>query len=92
MFLKDNRHKNDVRHKKTWFSGVIAAVAGASLMVSSACGIFSTTYKVGKGTVTTTYKVTKGVVKTTIGALTDCILPSKHQFLSVKHSEWWLRD
>ena len=92
MFSKDNRHRRDVPRGKTWLSVVIAAVVGVSLLLLSACGIFSTTYKVGKGTVTTTYKVTKGVVKTTIGALTDCILPSKHQFLSVKHSEWWLRD
>ena len=68
MFSKDNRHRNDVPRRKTWFTGLIAVVAGVFLLVSSACGIFSTTYKVGKGTVTTTYKVTKGVVKTTIGA------------------------
>ena len=68
MFSKDNRHRRDVPRGKTWVSVVIAAVVGVSLLLLSACGIFSTTYKVGKGTVTTTYKVTKGVVKTTIGA------------------------
>ena len=68
MYSKKNRHKKEVRSSKTWLTGLIAVVTGAGLLVSSACGIFSTTYKVGKGTVTTTYKVTKGVVKTTIGA------------------------
>jgi peptidoglycan lytic transglycosylase len=68
IFLKNNRHEQDARSKKTRFTGLIAIVASVYLLVSSACGIFSTTYKVGKGTVTTTYKVTKAVVKTSIGA------------------------
>jgi rare lipoprotein A len=68
MFSNDNRNEKDADSKKTRLTGLIATIVGVSLLVSSACGVFSTTYKVGKGTVTTTYKVTKAVVKTTIGA------------------------
>lgn len=68
LLLKDDRHEKDVQNNQAWFTGLIAVVTGTTLLVSSGCGIFSTTYKVGKGTVTTTYKVTKGIVKTTVGA------------------------
>ena len=68
IFASDNRNEKDTQSKKTRFTGLIAIIAGVSLLVLSACGVFSTTYKVGKGTVTTTYKVTEAVVKTTIGA------------------------
>ena len=54
-------------HPDGW-TGLIALLTGFMLMVSSGCGILSTTYKVGKGTVTTTYEVSKGVVKATVGA------------------------
>ena len=53
---------------KGWPGGLILIGILTCLMVSSGCGVFSTTYKVGKGTVSTTYKITKVAVKTTIGA------------------------
>ena len=68
MRSNDNRNEKDAQSKKTRLRGLISTALVVSLLVSPACGVFSTTYKVGKGTVTTTYKVTKAVVKTTIGA------------------------
>ena len=68
IFWKDNPCERGDRGIRVWFTGLLPIFIGTCFMVTSACGIFSTTYKVGKGTVTTTYKVTKVAVNATIGA------------------------
>jgi rare lipoprotein A len=44
---------------------MLLSACGAFTLLS--CGVFSTTYKVGKGTVKTSYKITKGVARVTVG-------------------------
>ena len=50
-----------------WIIGLMVVFLGCGSFVLLSCGVFSTTYKVGKGTVKTSYKITKGVTKATIG-------------------------
>jgi len=52
------------RSRIMWFFVCLVCCGSLSLL---SCSVFSTTYKIGKGTVKTTYKVGKGVAKGVIG-------------------------
>jgi rare lipoprotein A len=68
IFWTYKRCKKEYQGMRAWFRALIPLFMGTYFMIASGCRIFSTTYKVGKGTVSTTYKITKGAVNATIGA------------------------